>query len=274
MNFLIILLLWQSAIAYSLNFTYIDEIVTLGLGIYFLCALVTKHFIMQKYEAFAFCSIIAFYIAGAISTIIFNYQGSILYGLESGLFSIKSFVCYFGSRAWLCNKKISKRTLLQLLTEIEVPLMVVATLLIFDQFVAIFPASTVRFGIKTSSFIFSHPVELSCYGILSLLLSIYLRSIMGMKRKFWRNYLPSIITVFIAGRYKAIGFMVLFLAARLILPLVKKFKLRYFIITLPLVIAVTYNQLAYYLSDLVSNARGALYFYSFIKKECVFFYFF
>lgn len=227
-------------------------------------ALVTKRFIMQKYEFLAFYSIISFYIVGTISTIIYNYQGSIHYGLESGLFSIKSFVCYFGARAWLCNKKINRKTLLHLLSEIEIPLMVVAILLIFDQFIGIFPASSVRFGIKTSCFIFSHPIELSCYGILSLLLSIYLRNIMGMEIAFLRNYLPSIITILIAGRYKAIGFLVLFLASSRILPLVKKFKIRYFIIFIPLIIALAYDQLAFYLSDFISNARGALYYYSFI----------
>lgn len=261
-NTLIILLLWQPAIAQNLNFFYTDEIVTLLLGLYLFYALLTRRFIMKKYETLAFFSIICFYFMGALATIIYNYQGSIFFGLESGLFSVKSFICYFGARAWLCNKKIKKKALSNLLMETEVPLMVVAILLIFDQFVKIFPASNVRLGIRTSYFVFTHPVELSCYGVISLLLSVYLRNLLGLKNVFWRNYLPAIIVVLIAGRYKALGFVIFFLTSGWILPLVKKFKLRYLIMSLPLILVVTHNQIMFYFSDLLSNARGALYYYS------------
>lgn len=263
-NILIILLLWQSAITQNLGFSYTDEIVTLILALYLCFSIITKRFIMKKYEKLAFLSIVIFYLAGALCTMIYNYQGSIFYGLESGLFSIKSFACYFGARAWFSHKKVKKKSLLHLLKAIEVPLMLVAMLLIFDQFVNIFPSASPRFGIRTSYFIFDAPVELSSYGILSLLLCVYLRNLMGLKCAFWRNYLPVIIIVLIAGKYKAIGFVVLFLTSGWILSLVKRFKLRYLIMSLPLILVVTYNQIMFYITDFLSNARGALYYYSVI----------
>ena len=46
----IVLLLWHSAFMQQFNFTYIDEIITLLLGLYLIYAIITRNYNPLKYE--------------------------------------------------------------------------------------------------------------------------------------------------------------------------------------------------------------------------------
>ena len=263
-SFFVILLLWHSAYDKFFGFTYTDEIITLLLGLYLIFSIITKKFRPCKYEKNAMIFIIVFYATGLCATLIYNFQNNILYGMGSGLFSIKAFICFFGTRACLQNKEISQKKLCRLLKFVEIPLLPISVLLIIDQFNDFFPYAGMRFGIKCSLFIFTHPTELAGFAICSLLLSCFIREILSLKKKYFLNYIPAIIMIFISGRYKALGFITLFAGVNIILPFMKNFKLRYFVIGIPAAMLVVYDQIIVYFSDLSLTARGMLYKNSFL----------
>lgn len=256
----IVLLLWHSAFMQQLNFTYTDEIIALILGIYLVFALITGKYKPEKYERKALYFTIAFYLLGLLATLIHNFQNSIIYGAISGMFSIKTFICFFGVSAYLRNKRISKRSLYRLLRFVEIPLLPVAILLIMDQFVELFPYSDIRYGgLKCSLFIFTHSTELAGFAICSLILVRFLRQILMLKKKYILNYIPAFIMVIISGRYKALGFIMLFVCVDIVLPFIKKFKLRHLAIGIPPAFLIAYDQIMTYFSDLSFTARGQLY---------------
>lgn len=260
----IVLLLWHSAFTQQLGFSYTDEIITLFLGLYLAASIIAKKYRPNKYEKSALFFMLLFYFFGALATLIHDFQNDIFYGLASGIFSIKAFVCFFGVRAYLQNKKISNRNLYRILKIVETPLLPVAALLILDQFVPLFPYASRRFGVKCSLFIFEHSTELAGFAVGSLLLSCFIREALSFKPRYLRNYLPAFIIIFIAGRYKALAFYALFVCVNIVLPLMKNFKLRYFVVGIPPAVLVAYDQITVYFTDLTMTARGMLYRNSFL----------
>ena len=266
-SLLIIVLLWQSVIQKFTGFTYLDEIIVLFFGINF----IGKKFLnkknesskLEKNEQFAFVFTIIFYLIGCISTIIFNYQESYFYGMLSGIFSVKSLIAYFGARFFFSDRKIERNDLKLFLCFIEYPIIITFILLSIGQVIPLFEydPSRVILGIKSSNFIFSHPTELACYAIVSLFVSVFLRTCLGYKKKIWRNYLPAIFIVIVSGRYKALAFIAIFILLRVILPYMKRFKLSRMLIGLPVVFMIAREQIIYYFFD-VNSSRGALYYYS------------
>lgn len=255
----VILMVWNNVFIHFWGFSYTDEIITLILGLYLSLAILRKKYKPSKYEKNALLCMIVYYVLGAFATLFHNFQNDILYGLESGLFSIKIFVCYFGARAFLWDKRFSKKQLYWLLKVIETPILPIALLLIIDQFIEWFPHTSMRFGVKCSQFIFTHPTELAGFAICSLILTCFIRNILSLKKLYFLNLLPVFVIVVISGRYKALGFLILFASVNVILPFIRKFKLRYFVIGIPPVLLVVYNQLVGYFSDLTLTARGMLY---------------
>lgn len=140
----IVLLLWQSAFVQQLGFTYTDEIIVFFLGIYLVLDLIFGKYKPGKYERKALYFLIAFYVFGLFATLIHNFQNNIFYGAVSGLFSIKTFICFFGVSAFLQNKRLSRRSLYRLLRFVEIPLLPITILLIIDQFVGLFPYNNIR----------------------------------------------------------------------------------------------------------------------------------
>lgn len=263
---LFLIAIWQMAVQQCSGFSYTDELITLFLGIYlgYNCFILNRK-ILIKYEKFTALCVGIFFIWGAISTFIYDLQGDVLYGLVSGLLSVKSFICYFGARAFF-EKQYRKKTIKMkaLLWWIEVPMMIVAILLVINQFIEIFPTGTRFAGIKYTSFIFAHPTEVACYGVCSLLLSVFIRNYLGIRSKWYRNYIPALVIVLISGRYKAMAFMGMLIAIMLMLPFIKgKFKFRYLLIAAPVVAVIAKKQIEYYFSGKIVTARGLLYLKSF-----------
>lgn len=261
----IVLLLWHSAFMQQFNFTYTDEIITLLLGLYLIYAIITRNYKPKQYEKKGFFFTILFYVLGFSATLIHNFQDDILYGAISGVFSIKTFICFLGASAYLQSKRISKRSLYQLLRFVEIPLLPVAILLIIDQFAGLFPYSGIRYGgVKCSLFIFTHPTELAGFAICSLILACFLRRILMLKKNYILNYIPVFIMIIISGRYKALGFIMFFACVDFVLPFIKKFKLRYLAIGIPPALLISYDQIMTYFSNLSVTARGLLYKNSFL----------
>ncbi len=259
-NCLILILLWQSALNHMIGFSYTDEIITLFLGLQLVYAVIRKRKYYIPEERYAFGCVLLFYFIGAVSTFTYNLQNDVLYGLASGLFSVKAFTCYFGARAYFSKKNIESKHLNILLMMVEYPLCIVAILLLLNPVFHIFPETGIKLGIMTTSFIFAHPTELACFGVCSLILSVFIRSRFGYRRKYYRNLIPAIIVVVSAGRYKALGAIVLFVILKLLLPFMKgRFKLKYIALAIPAVIAVGYRDLVFYFSGANVTARGALY---------------
>ena len=255
----IVLLLWHSAFMQQFNFTYTDEIITLLLGLYLIYAIITRNYNPLKYEKNILRFTILFYILGFCATIIHDFQKDISYGAISGVFSIKAFICFLGTCAYLQKKNITKSNLYKLLKIVEVPLLPISILLIIDQFVGLFPQGNVRFGeIKVSLFIFTHPTELAGFAVCSMLLVCFLRQILSLKKQYILNCFPAFIIVVISGRYKALGFIIFYICLDIILPFIKHFKLRYVIVGILPAYLISYNQIMVYFGD-STTARSILY---------------
>lgn len=258
-GYCIILLLWNSAVEQLLGFSYIDELITLIFGIYFVASIGTKRYKPNKNEFYILVFTLLFYFTGMVPTLIHNFQNDVLYGASSGFFSIKMYVCFLGARCYLRKKQYNNRKLKRLLKIVETPLLPVSVVLIADQFFNFFPYAGIRLGLKSSQFLFTHPTEVACFAVVSMLLSYYLREILGLNKRLYLNCFPAIIIVLISGRYKALGFLTLFVSISLALPYIKKFKLRYIAIGIPGTVLVVYDQVLTYFSDMSLSARGLLY---------------
>lgn len=260
--FIIVILLFQGAISKYTGFSYVDEIVSLIFFLYFLYRIIIKKEKIERYEIRALFAVFSFFFIGVVSTIIYNYQGSISYGLESGLFSCKAFITYFGVKLYFDHTKINIKYLGKFLHLIETLLMISAVLVTINHFVPIFGMFGYKLGIPVTAYIFNHPTEVVSYAIFSLLISLFLREYLGYKRRVWRNYIPTLIVIFSALNYKSLGFITLFLALDFVMPFMNKFKMKYLIIGAPPMLLVVFDQLQYYFSDITSS-RGALYYYGF-----------
>lgn len=260
---ILILLLFESALNKQLNFTIIDEIISLSLFAYYLYGKYVKHVhAIDKVEKKTLTCIYLFFLAGALSALIYNYQKSIFYGLESGLFSCKAFLSYFGARTLLDKYKLKPRQLLGFLHFIEWSLVIAALLLIINRIYPIFPIAGYKFGMSTTSFIFAHGTDLMCFSILMLMIAIYIRNLLNLKRKIYFNYIPALIIAFNCINYKGLAFYSLLILIMLFLPFVKRFKLRYLIIFVPFVLFLVMDQIEFYSN--ITSSRGALIYYAFI----------
>lgn len=262
MYFILILLLFQSAFNAQLGITIIDETIAVVLFLYYLYRKYIRHSEISKEENRALICIYLFFLLGAISTFVYNYQENIFYGLVSGLFSCKAFLSFFGARLLFAKCKVNRKHLIGFLHFAECSLIISALFLIVHRIYPIFPASGLKFNIIVTKFIFNSSTELMCFSILMLLLTIYIRSLLGLKKAIFKNYIPAIILAINAINYKGLGFYSLLFLVMICLPFVKKFKLRYLLIFVPFVIFVTLDQLEFYSN--ITSSRGALIFYSFI----------
>ncbi len=263
-NIIIFALLWQGAIQNYTNFRYVDEVIALFFGLFLLWnAMKGQKISLYKSEKKALYCTVAFFIIGCLSVIVFNYQNDFFYGFISGIFSCKSFIAYFGARIFFQKYTMDEKNLKRMLKFIEWSMIFSMFLLIYDQFIPIFQHSNQRFGLSPSYYFFEHPTELSCYGVVSLILSIYLRDYLGYKKRIYMNYIPAIVIVLISARYKAIAFICFFVLMRMFLPYMRKLKLSKMIMAVPVVLLVTYKQIIRYFTDITSS-RGALYYNSFL----------
>ena len=121
--------------------------------------------------------------------------------------------------------------------------------------------SAARFNNHSSLFIFEHSTELACFSILTMIISDFIRTAMRYKHKPYRNIIPTVICVIASGRFKALGFLSLYIVLRSVIPLFKKFKWQYIVFFLPISYLLVADQIKYYLT--LEQARGALIFTSF-----------
>ncbi len=265
-NILILLALLVPAISKYTGFSYLDELITLVLGIAFAMRLVTKGYRISKVEKNILLCMIVFYVLGLLSSLTFKYQPIYISAL-SGIFSIKAFITYFGMRVICDEYSHSRKSKIRLLKILKCLLVISAFLLVIDMIWPLFEQLGKRFGIITTTFIFESHTELCCYGIILVMMIIFLKRDLGYKTSNIIWVIMSFIIVMRGGRVKAVGFLALFIALYVLLPFIRKFKIQYVLIALPLVWLVADEQIIYYFGNL-SSARGRLYYNGFnIAKD-------
>ena len=254
-NVIIIISLFAPAIEKFTGFIYTDEIITLILGIAFIYLLLTQKIRLLREEKTIGFLLLGFYFIGIISSFIFSYQNIFISGL-SGIFSIKAFIGYFGMRAvcQTCRHSLSKKKGLKRF--IKLTIVISSMLLLFDLFVPIFDDYGYRLGVRVTAFIFGYFTDLCVFGVTCLVLLSFLQEEENGKPINIIYIIMSSFIVLRGGRFKSIGFLALFVAVYLIMPFVKKFKMKYVVATLPLVWVVAKDQIIYY-SD-ITSARGRL----------------
>lgn len=259
--FLLFISIINTVIDNYTTFTYSDEIITLCLFSYFMYKIIhSKRCKLLPEEKNMLLACIIFYLIGALSTIIFNYQNNVFLGLLSGLFSLKAFLAYFGMRE-LCDDRLrsNRKKIWKLTRLLKIIMYISAVLLFIDMLYPIFTQTGIRYGISTTQFIFSHPTELCSFSVCMFLLYVFLRRDYLGKKVSPGIYISTIFMVLRGGRVKAIGFVVLIILVTFLIPFIKKFKLRYIFYAIPPVVFVAWNQIIFYFSDLNGSSRGLLY---------------
>ncbi len=209
---IIILLLYEGLISSIVNFSYIDEIITVVLIILSIFKIIKeKKIILTKNEIKITICIIFIYIIGVLSTYIYKIQDSIGISFFSGFLSLKALICYISFRILFTNSKFKYNNIMLKITEIG--LYVITFLGLLDRFILIYPRLSPRFGIYLTSLCFKSPTLLASFAISSLLICYFLanNSLKGKNKvKLYIDILSALFLVVISGRVKAIGFMILF----------------------------------------------------------------
>ena len=257
---IVILLLYECFFA-KMGFSYMDEIIVVIIG-GLACLYYAKKRSIREYFNTSFCKkitycVIALYIVGSAGAIIYNYQNDIKYELVSGLFSIKFFVAYVAMTIFAQTKVFGKNRLVHFLKFLELQLIIGCVLMALDQLFPIFPYSVARFNAHSTWFIFEHSTEVACYAVVLMVLSVYLRKVLNFKRKYYKNIIPAIICIICCGRYKALGFVAVFLVMVFFKDKIKKFRLIYLIPLAIIAFFVARTQIEYYFNP--DEARGAMY---------------
>lgn len=209
---IILLLLYEGIISSIFDFSYIDEIVTVFLII---CSVIKitkeKKIILTKNEIRILIGIVFLYIIGAISSYIFRVQDNLFISLFSGFLSVKALISYICFRILFVNSKFKYNNML--IKIVEVVLYGVATLGFIDRIIPIYPRYAPRFGIYVTTLCFKTPTLLASFAICSLLVCYFLYNDNSNRKKvhLYLDILAALFLVVIAGRVKAIGFMILFL---------------------------------------------------------------
>lgn len=258
-----ILLMWQGVIQHYTGFSYIDEILEAVLVVYIILNYNYIRIGFSKYERRAFACIVVYFISGLCSTLINNYQGSISYGVLSGLLSLKSFVTFFGVLIIFRKHALKKTEIKSILKLTEMSLVLSSVLLFFDLHFGFFKQGQKRFGVYSTSFIFGNVAELGTYATISLLLCIFIRGYLHKNGFILFPYIASMVCALRSGRVRSVAFISMLVFIGLLLPFMKKFKIARILWGFPVLMVIAWERITAYLASITISVRTILYIYGF-----------
>lgn len=227
-------------------FSYIDELLVVGL---FCGALIRVAYEgslhLVRVEKIIALMVLALFFIGGLSSLIFQYQGSIAVTSDFIVFA-KPFVAYFSGRILYRGFDIANYY-----QRVEKVLLIILVLIgfgvVFDLTYDYFPTPEYRFGLPTEQLFFGHPSRYAfAFSILFLLL--YPRLLSKNKTILIIVLLLGVLSL----RYKYFGFMALAIATIYIFNINKKLLIKRYVVAVGLlfgsVVLIGTDQLMFHYS--------------------------
>lgn len=255
---ILLIMIFQDLLQVNLSFFgYVDELLVLLTTIYAFILLLDKRKVIKitKYELVALLLFLIYLIFGIISNLINNII-DFKYGMLSMIMTVKGYILYFTFRIIFQYYNIKVKILENISKILEVSIYLIAIIGIVNIPLKFLKNYGMRFGIQTISMGFSHPTELAFFSIISMAIVLLYKNYKDEKKsKIW-VILSTAIIILLTGRSKAIAFIVIYIIFYYLMNLAKRFKLRY---AIPLIPLMVYISLPRIISELFYGARGYLY---------------
>ncbi|EOG6176938.1 hypothetical protein C0L85_07900 [Clostridium perfringens] len=254
---MIIVLTFQDWIACKIPIvSYLDEFICVITVLYIITLLLRKvKFKLSRYEIYALSILFLYIILGLVSNLSSEIVPTPL-AILSIVMTVKGYILYFGWRIIFQVYGIKIKLFKNVSKIFTISIYLLTLVGLINIPFKFLKSSGDRFGINTVAIGFSHVTELAFFVVISMIFVLFNNRIYQKELKDYRIIIPSVFLLILTGRSKAIGFVALFLFVFYCSKLLKKIKIRYFILVLPLVVYIVMPRIK---SELLNGPRGSLY---------------
>lgn len=214
-----------------------------------------KEIKFTKYEMIAFNMFILYLFMGIVSNLTFNFI-EYKYALQSMIMTVKGYILYFTCRIIFQYHGVNINILNDVSKILSFCIYTLAGLCIINIPLGFLKVFDTRFGIETLYIGFSHPTELAFFIIISMSIILLQKHYAKNDEGESRIILLSMLVIIFTGRSKAIAFIIIYILLFYFIKFTKKFKLRYFLLSIPVMV---YIGLPRIISELFNGSRGYLY---------------
>lgn len=255
---ILIAMIFQDLLQVNIHFfSYVDEGLAIVTTLYALFLLMNKKkpIKITKYEFTAFIIFILYLFIGFISNATNNIIG-IKFGFLSMIMTAKGYILYFACRVIFQYYDVKADILKNISKVLEISLYFLTLIGIVNIPLNFLENEDVRFGLNTVSIGFSHPTELAFFAIISMTIILLYYNYTNKTKGELPIIIASSLLVLLTGRSKAIAFMCVYIILFYFMKLIKKFKLKYFIFLIPIMVYISLPRI---ISEFFNGARGYLY---------------
>ena len=255
---ILIVMIFQDLLQVNIYFfSYIDEVLAVVTTLYALFLLINKKKAIKttKYEFIALIIFIMYLFIGFISNFTNNIIG-FKYGFFSMIMTVKGYILYFTCRVIFQYYDVKANILKNISKVLKISLYILTSIGIANIPLNFLENQVIRFGIHTVSIGFSHPTELAFFSIISMSIILLYYNYTNKTKGELKIIISSSLLVLFTGRSKAIAFMCVYIILFYFMKLIKNFKLKYFILLVPI---MGYISLPRIISELFNGVRGYLY---------------
>ncbi len=238
-------------------FSYMDEGLAMITTIYALILLLNKKKAIKitKYELIALIFFLLYLFLGFVSNATHNIIG-FKHGILSMIMTAKGYMLYFSCRVIFQYYDVKASILKNISKVLEISLYILALIGIVNIPLNFLEDQGMRFGLHTVSIGFSHPTELAFFAIISMTTILLYYNYTNKTKGELSVIIASSLLVLFTGRSKAIAFICVYIILFYFMKLIKKFKLKYFILLIPIMVYIALPRI---ISEFFNGARGYLY---------------
>lgn len=255
---ILIAMIFQDLIQVNVPFfSYMDEGLAMITTIYALILLLNKKKAIKitKYELIALIFFLLYLFLGFISNATYNIIG-FKHGILSMIMTAKGYMLYFSCRVIFQYYDVKASILKNISKVLEISLYILALIGIVNIPLNFLEDQGMRFGLHTVSIGFSHPTELAFFAIISMTTILLYYNYTNKTKGELSVIIASSLLVLFTGRSKAIAFICVYIILFYFMKLIKKFKLKYFILLIPIMVYIALPRI---ISEFFNGARGYLY---------------
>lgn len=255
---ILIAMIFQDLIQVNVPFfSYMDEGLAMITIIYALILLLNKKKAIKitKYELIALIFFLLYLFLGFVSNATHNIIG-FKHGILSMIMTAKGYMLYFSCRVIFQYYDVKASILKNISKVLEISLYILALIGIVNIPLNFLEDQGMRFGLHTVSIGFSHPTELAFFAIISMTTILLYYNYTNKTKGELSVIIASSLLVLFTGRSKAIAFICVYIILFYFMKLIKKFKLKYFILLIPIMVYIALPRI---ISEIFNGARGYLY---------------
>ena len=255
---ILIAMIFQDLIQVNVPFfSYMDEGLAMITTIYALILLLNKKKAIKitKYELIALIFFLLYLFLGFVSNATHNIIG-FKHGILSMIMTAKGYMLYFSCRVIFQYYDVKASILKNISKVLEISLYILALIGIVNIPLNFLEDQGMRFGLHTVSIGFSHPTELAFFAIISMTTILLYYNYTNKTKGELSVIIASSLLVLFTGRSKAIAFICVYIILFYFMKLIKKFKLKYFILLIPIMVYIALPRI---ISEIFNGARGYLY---------------